>query len=321
MHLDFWGKRISIWVEEEEIKNYLLQLKHISGIPVEVQISPPYLGQVLENPTLNIIASTTPNLEFIENSQTLNLRVNWQLVKNRTSSLNNIIGQLISLACVNREEFPLHSSVVASDGKAYLILGSSGAGKTNLSLTLCKKKNFLWLANDWSTIVLDKGTVLTNHGYDLINFRIASINQIVNYLPKTAIDQISDKDDHSIDFSKKSHFFLSDEIGIKKGDLPLPVRCICFVQIGQNKQITFTQLSTSETIEKLVSEFFLPLRGLGSFLINNSGEIISPSVVMRPHTGWDSMCNIINNLAKQCPAYFINSNLDTAIQLISRINL
>ena len=119
MYLDFWGKRISIWAEEEEIKNSFFQLKHISGIPVEVKISPPYLGQVLENPTLNIFASTTPNLEFIENSQILNLTVNWQLVKNRTSSLNNIIGQLISLACANREEFPLHSSVVANDGKSY----------------------------------------------------------------------------------------------------------------------------------------------------------------------------------------------------------
>ena len=162
--------------------------------------------------------------------------------------------------------------------------------------------------------------MLANHGYDLINFRIALINQIANYLPKTVIDQIADKDNHSKDFSKKSRFFLSDEIGIKRADLPLPVRCICFVQINQSEQITFTQISTSETIEKLVGEFFLPLRGLGSFLINNSGEITSPSVVMRPLTGWN-MGNIINNLAKQCPAYFLSSNLDTAIQLISRINL
>lgn len=319
IYLHFWGKRISIWIDDDEIRNYFLKLRHISGIPVEVQISPPDPNQMLEDPTLCVFASDIPRLEFIEDSQTLNLAINWQLIKNRTSSLSNIVGQLISLACVNWGEFPLHSSVVASDGKAYLILGASGAGKTNLSFALCKEKNFLWLANDWSTLRLDKHRVLISQGYDLINFRTASINQITGYLPKSAIDQMPDRDNYVLDFSRKSRFFSSNEIGLQKADLPLPISCVCFVQIAQNEQKVFLQLDSSEIIEKLVSEFFWPLRGLGSFLINNSGEIILPSVVIRPLAGWEPMCKIINTLASQCPAYYINSNLNTATQLISSI--
>ncbi|NUM42995.1 MAG: hypothetical protein HUU45_15370, partial [Leptospiraceae bacterium] len=254
IYLHFWSKKISISIDDkcDEIRKYLLQLKHISGIPVRVQISP-YPNPILEPPILRVFASDAPKLEFFEHTQTLNLAVNWQIIENKVSSLSNIIGQLISLACVNSYEFPLHSSVVASDGKAYLILGASGAGKTNLSLALCKKKGFLWLANDWSALRLDRNSVMVSQGYDLINFRTASINQIADCLPVPVIGQIQDNNDVNMDFSRKSRFYHSDEIEIQKADLPLPVSRIYFVQIAQNEEKKITQLTPNEIIEKLKS--------------------------------------------------------------------
>ncbi|MDP1624705.1 MAG: hypothetical protein Q8L64_02940 [bacterium] len=283
IYLHFWGKKIFISIDYKcyEIKKYLLQLRHISGIPVQVQISS-NPNQELECPTLHIFASDTPKLEFLEQNQTLNLYINWQTIENRVSSLSNIIGQLISLACVNSYEFPLHSAVVARDGKAYFILGASGAGKTNLSLALCKKNNFLWLANDWSALRLDRNSVIVSQGYDLINFRTASINQIADYLPVPVIEQIQDNHNDAMDFSRKSRFYHSDEVEIQKADLPLLVSRMYFVQIAQNEEKKITQLAPNEIIEKLTYEFFWVLRGLGSFLISHSSEVILPSVVMCP---------------------------------------
>jgi len=246
------------------------------------------------------------------------LYIRWSVIKHKPSTITNILGQLLSLACVDNGEFPLHSAVVSRDGKAYLIIGDSGAGKTNLSVVLCKKGNFQWLANDWSAIGIDNNKAMIVRGHDLINFRKTGFQQVVDLIPESIAHQIEAEFQLNSDSVHKSSFFTNEELGLSRGTFPTPIAGIFFVQIAPITDNRFTNIESSQVTEKLLRELFWPLRGLGSFGIDNEGKVISPSAVLIPSHGWGEMSNTVNLLTSRYPCYAINASLEVAYEFVSQ---
>ena len=68
-----------------------------------------------------------------------------------------------------------HSACVEKDGKAILLLGGAGAGKTSIALNLCLKYGFNIISNDQTVIGLKDSKIIALGGTKFLNLRKCSI--------------------------------------------------------------------------------------------------------------------------------------------------
>jgi len=74
-----------------------------------------------------------------------------------------LVGQLLPLASLLHGHEPLHASAVGIDGQAVLLMGTSGAGKSSVALSLVAA-GARFLADDVSALELRDGAVLAHPG-------------------------------------------------------------------------------------------------------------------------------------------------------------
>ncbi len=311
-----WDQIVRVCSSDIEIVEFVSSLKHISGIPLVILSD----GQHDKTgPSLHVISGSPASLTFEAKSRLLTLRVNWALIEDRPSTLTNLLGQLLSLACADNRMFPLHAAVVSKRGRAYLLLGGAGAGKTNLSVALCKDFGFQWISNDWCTLAVNGDEIEVIHGYDLINFRKRGFNQIASYVPPAVADRIQEEFLSSNTPDTKSSFFTSQDLGLMQGRLPCLLGGIFIVEIGQRMDSYCERISSNQAIEVFLREIFWPLRGLGSFVIDNFGRVVCPSLELTPIMGWEVMCHMANVLIGSYPCYVVKASLKTATGFIPAI--
>ena len=308
-----WEQVIRVCASETGIIDFITSLKHISGIPVVI------LGNARSGkkaPSLHMIPGSPASLTFNAESRLLALRIDWALIKDRPSTLTNLMGQLLSLACSDDGEFPIHAAAVSKEGRAYLLIGGPGAGKTNLSVPLCKNYDFKWLSNDWCTLTANRNNVEVVHGDDLINFRQDGFDQVARYILPEVTGLIRQQFLSHTMSGTKSAFFTSDELGLIRGKLPCHLGGIFFIEVGWTANHYCQRISPNHAIDLLLREIFWPLRGLGSFVIDNSGRVICPSLVLTPNTGWESMCHVANTAIAHHPCYIVKAPLEVAADFI-----
>lgn len=311
--LSCWGRVIEVCASEIGAIEYIASLKHISGIPLAI-LGDTRFGK--KTPSLHVIPGTPASLTFNAKSRLLALRIDWTLVKDRPSTLTNLLGQLLALACSDDGEFPIHAAAVSKEGKAYLLIGGPGAGKTNLSVLLCKNYGFKWLSNDWCTLTANGNNVEVVRGYDLINFRQDGFDQVARYIPPKVTGLIRQQFLSHTMSEAKSTFFTSDELGLMQGKLPRHLGGIFFIEADRAANHYCRRIPPNHAIDLLLREIFWPLRGLGSFVIDNSGKVICPSLVLTPNTGWESMCHLANTATAHYPCYIAKAPLEVAADFV-----
>lgn len=75
-----------------------------------------------------------------------------------------------------------HSACVERDGKAVLLLGEAGAGKTSVSVNLCKNYGYKLISNDQTVIGLENGRLMAFGGTKFLNLRLLSVKENMPYL-------------------------------------------------------------------------------------------------------------------------------------------
>lgn len=102
-----------------------------------------------------------------------------------------LVGQILPLAALLHGLETLHSSSVAIDGRALLLLGSSGAGKTSVALHLAGQGAVL-LSDDVTAIEPDGPTVLAHPGTSLASVDVAEAERLPETVPTRRVLGVSE---------------------------------------------------------------------------------------------------------------------------------
>lgn len=307
-----WQYRIAIRSKNDSALSLISSLEHFAGIPVSVAS---HSGEPVDC-TLVMTEGGPTTLAFDSETKILNWTFEWERVKGQPSTIANILGQLLSLAAVNNGVFPLHAAAVLKGGQAHLLLGNSGAGKTNLSVALSRSSNIMWLGNDWVGVTIEHGLPYLVKRDHFINLRLISAAQLARFLPDSILSEL--KAPSKVDPLAKSRMFTPDSLKLKMGQLPVPIASAFFIDIdvAETAEGYCVPVYSSQAAEWLSREFFWPLRGLGSFVIDDLGKLLHPSVVLRPQKGWIAMMSGINSLLSNCNFYMLRASLERAVDLV-----
>jgi hypothetical protein len=88
-----------------------------------------------------------------------------------------LVGQALPLAAALQGLEPLHASAAALDGKALLIMGTSGAGKSSVALHLVAG-GAKFMADDVAALELGEGQVLAHSGPGVASIDPAELNRL-----------------------------------------------------------------------------------------------------------------------------------------------
>jgi hypothetical protein len=262
--------------------------------------------------------SSLTDLTFDHATRTMLLRADWSSI-NRSGTLEGLLGQLLDIACLDSGVIPIHASAISSERGAYLFIGGSGAGKTSLAFPLCSQFGFRVVANDYLSFkALSQDDIAICQGDDFIDFRKLPFSEMANFLSTNTIEKIQIRfPSDATPWTKSTPPFIFSELGLIKADLPCTIKGIFFPNISRNVYEFTSRLSLSRTTTSLLWEITGPVRGIMSFVVDNSGKVISPSLSLEPKTGWESVCATVNTLAAQCPAWAVHAPLKTALEFVN----
>ncbi len=296
-----------------EVFDYVLSLKYLHTFPLSIL---KYFPENKNIACLNILNSNDTELNFEEKSRILTLKLKWKNF-NKSKIIESFLLQLLFLSSIDSGIFPIHASAISINNKAYLIVGATGSGKTSLSISLCYKEKFNWLADDQANLVIKKGEIFISDGHDLITFRKLPFRQIANNIPNSIRKKIcSSFLLGNSPYVKTKHPFYPEELRLHKGKLPCKVEKIFFPLITNSYEYCEKLLRENANVI-IFHEFVKSLNGIGSYLIDNDGNIIHQPIVMGSKKGWNDICNFVNFLSSKCQMYMVQTSFKQAMSFIT----
>lgn len=311
--LSCWDYPIIIISNNPEVVGLFSTIKHIAGIPVSID----KFVETNNFVYFHVIDSSSSSLSFDYANDTLTLCVEWATICDQLDVLTNLLGQLLSYSSWNDGVYPIHASAVQYGNKTLLFIGESNAGKTTLSVSLCSYRGAKWLANDWTALANFSKTVELVKGDGLINFSLFSYRQLRAYAARLAYLPDIEDGFRQAAIWKKSEYYTAEDIGLEKGEFPSPLGAVYFVNISPAHDFCCANLPKEKVVSLLLRELIWPLRGCGSFVIDNSGAAVCSSVSLTPKNGWDSVCSLVNLLNSSCPCYYLTGSLNSAIEYLT----
>jgi len=204
--------------------------------------------------------------------------------------------------------FTTHAAAVSLNGKAVLLFGKQGSGKTSLALTLCRKYGCKLIGNDQVIIGLDKGRVATYGGTKIFRLRQSTIkyhNQdLRKYFPDSQADEWTQ---HAV--------IKPEQIGIKPDyNITIPIEAIYYVHLYDDERklfmskpsVSFSKVFLNENLSRYIrGACVIPLYGETLEMINYHKPLDSPNF-------FNKRRKIIDWLIKQ-PNYSYISGSESAI--------
>jgi len=312
--LNCFGQTLEVSSSSCDVLSYVSSLKRIHVFSISF-VDPNTLPNNL--PKLIVENSSTADLTFDHASRTMILRADWSRI-NKSGTLESLLGQLLDIACLDSGAIPIHASAISSKHGAYIFVGGSGAGKTSLSFSLCSQFGFRLIANDYLSFKpVRQGDIAICQGDDFIDFRKLPFPEMKNFLSNNTIEKIQDRfSSDTTPWTKSTPPFIFSDLDLMRVNFPCLIKGIFFPNISRNIYEFTNRLSLSRTTTSLLWEITGPVRGVMSFVVDNSGKVISPSVSLEPKTGWEYVCATVNTLADQCPSWAVHAPLKTALEFV-----
>lgn len=135
----------------------------------------------------------------------------WKEGEGMTELIRNyhLLGSAFSLLLFQREVFPMHSGAVEKDGKAVLLLGGSGAGKSTTNMIL-RQQGGNFIADDITPLQLKNGKVMVSPAFP-----------VQRVCKDTALRQKLDFDRLTYINPEKDKYAMFLQEGYCKEDIPL----------------------------------------------------------------------------------------------------
>jgi hypothetical protein len=304
--ISFWDITFQIRSNQENVIIEIEKSFEIAGIPIFYkECQSEYQG-----PALSIINDEVSSITFDGKSEILELRIPWHHVDKQLSTIKNLIGQMISYVSWANKIFPIHSASISKNNQTILLLGNTGSGKTNLSYVLTKFKDYQWLGNDWIGISNTNNEVSVEKGFDLINFSILGYKELIEHGFIDELPYLSLQNSNPSLWSKTQYFHF-EELEIIPGVLPKKVHVLLFLNITRDSSYEIEKIPPTIAINLILKELFWPLRGCGSFIIDNQNHAVVPSLVLQPKLGWYHACSLANAIIDSCKIFHISGSLNS----------
>lgn len=305
-------RRLVVESEVPEICDYFLSLKYLHNFSVQVSEGVKHRHGLF---CLKAKSGKKFKATFDKKDKVLFLKLDWKIF-NRTDVMEKLLSQLLFVSNLEDEIFPVHASAVVKNGKAYLMIGPTGSGKTSLSMALCFKKGFDWMADDEVGLTVGKDGIYVSQVDDLISFRKLPFSILKGHITVGVVDKICFRFT-TIDspWVKTAPPFKCEDLGFKKPKLPIKVEGVFFPTIVTSYH--YCDKAPKERAGVLMyNEFAKSICGVGSYILNNFGEIVSRPVVLE--TGkWGEISDFVNRMARTCQSYILQGPFEQVLSDIT----
>lgn len=207
-------------------------------------------------------------------------------------SFCDLLYHFITLVLINNEIMILHAASVSDNNNNILIIGESGAGKSEIIFNLIKCYNYSLITDDRTCIKNLEGSYCIINTDRFIKIRSSHTIAKKTIIP-TPLSQANLTERHAINF--------------------LIIPCISC------RQVTATRVGKEELIELISKQVLSTIRGTDYCIFDNSGDFISfaPVAYMR---SWDRFFSQICVLCSNIPALIISGSVDFICEQINRIS-
>ncbi len=206
-----------------------------------------------------------------------------------------------------------HSACVEKNGKATLIIGEAGAGKTSLAVNLCQNYGFSLISNDMTLIGMEDEVLKAFGGTKFLNLRLLSVANNMPNLLYLFQNDIKDSWTNKVSV-------MARDVGIIENYDIVPIDNILFVHIdNRNNEFKFSNGDSWRNNFLLYQNLSSHIRGSSATFINKNGHPIGYIPPFESELAYDGRKKIIDTINSSDHYYYINGSLQSAIEFVNNL--
>lgn len=247
----------------------------------------------------------------------LTYRDSWKYVKH-SSIMRTLLLALTDIQRQSQDRFLLHAACVEKNGKAIVLWGGSGTGKTACILNLCLEYGFRLIANDFVQLyTANKQLFARRVGLEQITLRQHTLMKGYPQLLARFFPSLTSRANPWQ--NKKS--VSAEEVGLQVCEAATPVEQICRLLLDDSLDKCFFQ--PFDDIERLKAELFeqLSRRIYGSAypLLKQNGDFSLPMPNLDNPQAWANRVEFIKHVTGSNLVYALVARLETCLNLINNL--
>lgn len=204
----------------------------------------------------------------------------------------------------------MHAAAVDLDGRGILLLGKTGAGKTSITLSLCRNHRARLIGNDIARVGMSNGVVTACAGSKYFFLRQESIKRntpdLLSLFPKSTKDSWA----HKI-------YCLPEKLGISVRDEPTPIRKSYLVHIDETMDRLYTtnadnidtRLYLNENMGRYIRGTAISLFGINSQFMGYIPSFDTPEL-------FEMRAELIEAIISTTEIVYLSGNLHDACRFI-----
>ncbi len=204
----------------------------------------------------------------------------------------------------------LHAAAVNLNGKAILLLGKAGAGKTSITLSLCRNHRARLIGNDIVKVGLDGGKVIACSGSKYFFLREESIKRNIPDLLSLFPQSTKDPWTHKI-------YCLPEQLGIGASDNLIPIVSSYLVHVDETMEDVYvTSADKMDTRLYLSENMSRYIRGTAIALFDNQARFLGYVPSFDTPDFFTMRVSLVEAIISTTGATYLSGNLQNVSQYI-----
>lgn len=206
-----------------------------------------------------------------------------------------------------------HSACVSKDGKATLLIGEAGAGKTSLAVNLCNNYGYGLISNDMTLIGKEDDKIYAYGGTKFINLRLLSVESNMPFL--LYLFEGSNKDSWTNKIS-----LMARDINIEEEYDKLPIENVLFIHVDNRDKYKESNGASWRKNFLIYQNTSSHIRGTAATFIDKRGYPIGYIPPFETKETYDKRIDLINTINGLENYKYVSGSLEELIDFINKLN-